>query len=108
MALNRAGIDAVLIGGSFRLDREMPIAPNDPAEGSTLGFAHVWVSVGDQVVDVTGDQFNAGLVDEWPPVYIGPPADRYMASEVGVDLSDYEEAPLIRVVRRVLGLTRAG
>lgn len=42
---------------------------------------HYWAVVGEDVYDITGDQFNRQLTERWPEVYVGPAGDRYHEEE---------------------------
>lgn len=62
-AYTQAGIDASVVAGAFRYD-----AP----KGSRDYANHFWVAVGDQFIDISGDQFDSVLTKPFPKVFVGP------------------------------------
>ena len=69
LRLHESGIDARIVKGTFLVDH----ASEDELERENAEhlMRHVWVEVGNEIVDATADQFNDLLYEPMQTIFIG-------------------------------------
>lgn len=97
--LERQGIEHDMMIGFFKVDLRYPLingayypfpgqsreAMNDDIlmngdtmrPGEYIRDMHIWVEIGDKVLDISADQFNPYIDEKMPDVYYGPRTWRY-------------------------------
>ncbi|HWI50618.1 MAG TPA: hypothetical protein VNT01_00575 [Symbiobacteriaceae bacterium] len=98
LALKRRGYQAIVLEGSFQLDRPLGLEASEPNEVVDEA-AHWWVDVDGLWVDITADQFAEYVTDQLPGVYLLPAgaAGKY-APHGPAETAEYETDDLVQAV----------